>query len=383
MKKIVIAPQGFKGSLSGPRVAEAIASGLRRVLPNAELVLLPMADGGEGTVEALVNGTHGQFRRTQATGPLGDIVEAKWGVLGDGATGVIEMAAASGITLVPAGELDPLIATTYGTGEMIKAALDAGCRELIIGVGGSATNDGGAGMAQALGVKLLDGNGNELPRGGLSLARLNHIDVSGLDQRLNGLNVVVLSDVTNLLCGEKGASRIYGPQKGATPEMVRRLDCALANFAEVIERDMGIDVTTIPGGGAAGGLGAGLAAFLKARITAGVEAVSQAVGLEGHLKEASLLFTGEGRIDSQTSFGKTVAGIAGKARKAGVPVIAIAGELTGGSQELYSSGIDSALSIASGPMSLQQSMGNAQKLIEDAAERAIRLVLIGCRWPSL
>ena len=357
-------------------MAQAIAKGIKRVVADVETIMVPMADGGEGTVEALTYGSHGQIIATEVTGPLGDKIIAKWGILGDRVSAVVEMAAASGITLVPAERLNPLVATTYGTGELIRAALHAGCRKLIIGIGGSATNDGGAGMAQALGVRLLDERGKELPWGGAALARLNRIDISGLDRRLAECEVITASDVTNPLCGEQGASRVYGPQKGATEKMCQQLDKALTNYAEVIKRDLGINVMDIPGAGAAGGLGAGLIAFLGAKLISGIEIVSEVVGLADYLKEASLVFTGEGRIDTQTLFGKAVAGVAAKARAFNIPVVVIAGEVTGDYKELYQHGIDAALSTAPGPISLRKSMANAEKLIADAAERALRLILI-------
>ncbi|MFC2016216.1 glycerate kinase [Chloroflexota bacterium] len=374
--KIVIAPQSFKGSLSAQEVAQAIARGIKRVLADAETIMVPIADGGEGTVEALVHSTHGQIIATEVTGPLGEKVTAKWGILGDRVSAVVEMAAASGITLVPAEKLNPLVATAYGTGELIRAALGAGCRRLIIGIGGSATNDGGAGMAQALGVRMLDETGKELPRGGAELKRLSRIDISGLDRRLAECEVITACDVTNPLCGEQGASIVYGPQKGATDEMCQQLDEALGNYARVVKRDLGIDVMDVPGTGAAGGLGAGLVAFLGARLMPGIEIVSEAVGLADYLKEATLVFTGEGRIDTQTLFGKTVAGVAAKAKAFQIPVVAIAGELAGEYQEIYRYGIDAALSIAPGPISLKKSMANAERLIADTAERALRLILI-------
>jgi len=374
--KIVIAPQSFKGSLGAQEVAQAIARGIKRVLADAETIMVPIADGGEGTVEALVYGTHGQITATEVTGPLGEKVTAKWGILGDGVSAVVEMAAASGITLVPPGKLNPLVATTYGTGELIRAALHAGCRRLIIGIGGSATNDGGAGMAQALGARLLDEKDKELPRGGAALARLSRIDISGLERRLAECQVITACDVTNPLCGEQGASRVYGPQKGATEEMCQQLDEALTNYAGVIKRDLSINVMNIPGAGAAGGLGAGLVAFLGAKLVSGIEIVSEVVGLADHLKGAALVFTGEGRIDTQTLFGKTVAGVAAKAKSFHIPVVAIAGEVAGDYEELYQHGIDAIMSITPGPISLKKSMANAERLIADATERALRLILI-------
>ncbi len=373
--KIVVAPQSFKGSLSALEVAQAMALGIKRVLPDAETVAVPMADGGEGTVEALVDATCGQIITTDVTGPLGESITAKWGILGDGVTGIIEAAAASGITLVPPGKLNPLITTTYGTGELIWAALNAGCRKLIVGIGDTATNDGGAGMAQALGVRLLDNRGKELPWGGAALARLDRIDVSGLDHRLAECQVVAACDVTNPLCGESGASVVYGPQKGASEEMCRRLDEALSHYAGVIKADLDIEVMDLPGAGAAGGLGAGLVAFLGAELLPGTDIVIESVGLVGHLGDASLVFTGEGRIDGQTLFGKTVSGVVAKAKALRIPTVAIVGEVAAGS-DVYRGGIDAVLSIAPGPISLEQSVADAASLITDAAERAMRLILI-------
>lgn len=374
--KIVIAPQNFKGSLNAQEVAQAIARGIKRVVADAEIIMVPMADGGEGTVEALTYGSHGQIIATKVTGPLGGKVSAEWGILGDGATAVIEMAAASGITLVPVERLNPLVATTYGTGELIQAALDAGCRKLIIGIGGSATNDGGAGMAQALGVRLLDEKGEELPRGGAALAGLRRIDISGLDSRLAECEVITACDVNNPLCGEQGATRIYGPQKGATEDMCQQLDEALANYAGIIKKDLGIDVIDIPGAGAAGGLGAGLLTFLGTKMIPGIEIVSEVVRLTDYLKGASLVFTGEGKIDRQTLFGKTVAGVAARAKALCIPVIALAGEVDINSKEFSEHGISATLSITPGPISLGEAMANAEQLIADTAERALRLILI-------
>jgi len=372
----VIAPQSFKGSLSAVEVAQAMALGIKRVLPDAETVAVPMADGGEGTVEALVDATCGQIITTDVTGPLGESITAKWGILGDGVTGIIEAAAASGITLVPPGKLNPLITTTYGTGELIGAALNAGCRKLIVGIGDTATNDGGAGMAQALGVRLLDNRGKELPWGGAALARLDRIDISGLDHRLAECQIVSACDVTNPLCGESGASVVYGPQKGASEEMCRRLDEALSHYAKVIRADLDIEVKDLPGAGAAGGLGAGLVAFLGAELLPGIDIVIESVGLVDHLGDASLVFTGEGRIDGQTLCGKTVSGVVAKAKALRIPTVAIVGEVAAGS-DVYRSGIDAVLSIAPGPISLEKSVADAASLIADAAERAMRLILIG------
>lgn len=373
--KIVIAPQAFKGSLSATGVATAMALGLRRVLPNAEIIQLPLADGGEGTVETLVLATGGRRVTAIVSGPLGDPVEAEWGILGDG-TAIIETAAASGIGRLPADRLNPLLTSSYGTGQLIREALETGCTEIIVGLGGSATNDAGAGIAQALGASLLDEHGEELPRGGAALSNLRHIDVSAMDKRLASVRVVVACDVTNPLLGSNGASWIYGPQKGATTAMCRQLDDALANFAVIAARDLGLEVADIPGAGAAGGLGAGLTAFLDATLVPGVDIICDAVKLTGHLKGADLVLTGEGRLDDQTLSGKTIAGVACRAQALGIPVIAIAGQVPGDMAELYRLGISAALSIAPGPITLQEALRDAAPLIADATERAIRLVLI-------
>jgi len=373
--KIIIAPQSFKGSLSAPEAARAMALGVGRVLPDAEMVLVPMADGGEGTVEALVDATGGRMIKAEVTGPLGERVKAGWGILGDGVTAVIEMAAASGITLIPPQRLNPLVATTFGTGELIREALDTGCRKLLIGIGGSGTNDGGAGMVQALGVSLLDDRGEELPRGGAALAKLAKIDMSGLDSRLAECQIEAAYDVNNPLCGESGASMVYGPQKGATAEMARQLDSALAHYAKLIESTLGVDVMNLPGAGAAGGMGAGLAAFLGARLLPGMDIVSEAVGLEERLRGASLVLTGEGRIDGQTLFGKVVAGVAARAKALNVPVVAIVGEIAGGG-EVFGQGIDAVLSIVPGPISLERALSDGAELVSDATERALRLIMI-------
>ncbi len=377
--KIVIAPQGFKGSVSAIKVAQAIDDGVKRVVPSAITVIKPMADGGEGTAQTLVYATGGRIMATEVTDPLGGRVIAHWGFLGDKVTAVIEMAAASGLSLVPPGKLNPLLTSTYGTGELILAALSNGCRKLIIGIGDSATNDGGAGMAQALGARLLDSQMAILPSGGAALAKLAHIDVTALDSRLADCDVVVACDVTNPLCGAHGASVVYGPQKGATADMVDQLDAALGLYADVIQRDLGVEVKDIPGAGAAGGLGVGLIAFLNAKVLPGIDVVIQATGLAEDLKDADLVFTGEGKIDSQTAFGKVAIGVAKKAKTFGLPVIAIAGEIADDCHVVYRQGIDAVVSIAPGPISRSQSVAEAERLIADAAERAIRLFLCGAK----
>ncbi|MFC2025450.1 glycerate kinase [Chloroflexota bacterium] len=371
--KIVIAPQGFKGNLSARQVGQAIENGIKRVLPEAMIVIKPMADGGEGTAQALVDATDGRLMTTKATGPLGEPVIAQWGLLGDKVTAVIEMAAASGLTLVPTEKLNPLVTTTYGTGELILAALDHGCRKLVIGIGGSATNDGGAGMAQALGVQLLDSGGKAIPFGGAALTKLEHVDISTLAPRLVDCEILLACDVNNPLCGIQGASAVYGPQKGASPEIVTHLDAALSHYADVIRRDLGIDVRDDPGAGAAGGLGMGLMVFLKADVVRGIDIVIQSTGLVEELKDADLVFTAEGRIDSQTACGKAATGVAQKAKEFGLPVIALAGEVADDYQVVCQQGIDAVFSIAPGPISLSQSIAQAEHLIANVAENTMRL----------
>ena len=377
--RVVIAPDSYKGSLTAAEVAEAMAAGVRRVWPEAQLTLVPMADGGEGTVQALVDATGGRLITATVRGPLGDPVEATFGMMGDGETAVIEMAQASGLPLVPRERRNPLITTTYGTGELIRRALDEGAARLIIGIGGSATNDGGAGMAQALGVRLLDAAGQDLGPGGAELARLDRIDTSGLDPRLSAVEITVACDVDNPLTGPRGASAVFGPQKGATPEMVAQLDAALRRWAEVIRRDLGRDVENVPGAGAAGGLGAGLMALLNARLRRGVEIVVEATGLERHLTDADLCLTGEGNTDFQTAHGKTPMGVAQAARRHGVPVICISGGLGRDHRRIYDVGIDAALPIVPGPVDLDAAMASGAAYVADATERALRLVAVGMR----
>jgi glycerate kinase len=296
---IIVAPDSFKGSLTAMEAADAMTQGIREALPEAEIVAFPLADGGEGTAEALVLATSGRFVKRRVTGPMGTPVEATLGVLGDDVTGVVEMAQAAGLTLVPPAERSPLLATTYGVGELIVAALDEGCTRLIVGLGGSATNDGGAGMAQALGARLLKADGSEIGRGGAALMSLDRIDVSGVDPRIARTTIWAASDVTNPLCGPEGASAIYGPQKGATSQMVPLLDRALAHYAGVVERDLHADVREAAGAGAAGGLGAGMIAFCNAQIRSGASLVLQIMDFESYLEAADVIFTGEGKIDRQ------------------------------------------------------------------------------------
>jgi len=325
--KIILAPQSFKGSLQAYEAAESMEKGVKAADPFIETILLPLADGGAGTVKAMVTATGGQLITTEVHGPLGDRVAATWGIMGDKRSAVIEMSAASGLTLVPENKLNPMKASTYGTGELIAAAMDTGCRRIIIGLGDSATVDSGAGMAQALGIKLLDEKNQPIPPGGAGLSFLKHIDISTRHPLIAECEILCASDVTNPLYGTNGAACVYGPQKGATPDMVQQLDAALRHFSEVITAELGITIENLPGAGAAGGLGAGLAAFLGASMRRGIDLVCENIGFDTYLNTADLVLTGEGRIDYQTAFGKTAVGIARRAKKAGIPVIAICGEL--------------------------------------------------------
>jgi len=376
--KIVIAPDSFKGSLTAEEAAKGIEAGVKRIYPRAQTIKIPLADGGEGTVAALVAATGGRIRMSKVTGPLGEPVEAPWGILGDGETAVVEMAAASGLPLVPPGRRNPLLTTTYGTGELIGAALAEGCRRIIVGIGGSATNDGGAGMAQALGVGFYNEEGKEIPPGAAGLAGLARIDISTLDPRISQVEVLVACDVDNPLTGPNGAARIYGPQKGAGPKMVEELDGILHRFASLLRRDLGQDVEDIPGAGAAGGLGAGLMAFTGARLVPGVQLVLEAVKLEEILEEGvDLVITGEGAINHQTIYGKTPVGVAKLAQKYKVPVIALVGCIEPGAEVVYDAGIDALKAIVPGPMSLEEAMARAAELISAAAERAMRFLAVG------
>lgn len=365
--KIVIAPDSFKESLSALEVARAIEAGFRSVFPEACIVCVPVADGGEGTLDAMLAATAGTRLAITVRGPLGTPVTASYGISGDGTTAVIEMAAASGLMLVPSAERNPLITSSYGTGELIRAALDAGARHLILGIGGSATNDAGAGMLQALGARLVDAEGAELPPGGGALSRLARIDRSGLDPRLATCRIEVACDVDNPLTGPRGASAVFGPQKGATPAMVAQLDANLRHFADIIRRDLGAEVDGLPGAGAAGGMGAALIAFLGAALQPGVDIVTRAVDLEAQLVDADLVITGEGRIDSQTPHGKTPIGVARLAKRHGKPVIGIAGCLGKDVDVVYAHGIDAVFSTVVRPCTLAEALAEAAANVEQTA----------------
>ncbi len=369
--RIAVAPNAFRGSLTALQAVDAITGGLRRsALKDPQILPMPLADGGDGTLDILINGLGGERMTISVTGPNGLPVQAMMGLLGDGQTAMIEMARASGVELVPRPLRNPLIATTYGTGELMRAALQHGCRRFVIGIGGSATVDGAAGCMQALGARLLDKSGTEIPRGAGGLAQLAHIDTDSLKPlRDQGIDITVLCDVTNPLIGPNGAARIFGPQKGADSAMVETLEVNLTHFAEVIRRDLGIDVTTIPGGGAAGGFGAGFVAFLGAKLAPGGPTLISLLGYDRQLADVDLIITGEGKLDSQTGGGKAVQSIAEVANRAGVPVIAFAGTLEADSASLNAIGIRAAWSIVPGPCSLDEALTNgAQWLVRAATE---------------
>ena len=372
--RIVVAPDSYKGSLSALGVAQAMEHGVGKVFPDAEVCTIPIADGGEGTVEALVAATRGCLRQSEVSDPLGKRIVAQWGVLGDGQTAVIEMAAASGLPLLPAAKRNPRITTSCGTGELILAALDAGLRKIIIGIGGSASNDGGVGMARALGVCFTDSHGQELPEGGAALAELQQIRVDGIDARLLDTEIIIACDVDNPLCGLRGASAVFGPQKGATPDVVAELDSALRHFAAVARQATGRDVAERPGAGAAGGLGAGLLFFTNAQLKPGVEIVLAAVGFADLVKDAAFVVTGEGRTDFQTAFGKAPVGVAKVAKRFAVPVFCLSGSLGEGADEVLAQGIDAVLSICDKPMAIEECMAGASVLIESATARLCRII---------
>lgn len=374
--RIVAAPDSFKGSLSSAQVAEAIKRGVVRAVPDAQVTTVLVADGGEGTVDALLAAKGGRRVRAMVQDPLGRDVEAEYGILPDG-TAVIEMAAASGLPLLGAGELAPLTASTYGTGQLLKHALDEGCRTVLLGLGGSATNDGGTGAAAALGARFLDAGGKPLAPGGAALAGLASIDLSAFDKRMADVHLTLASDVTNPLCGENGAAAVYGPQKGASPEDVATLDAALGHLAGVVKTQTGTDWAALPGAGAAGGLGFGMMAFCGGALKPGIETVLDAAGMDALLADCDLLITGEGRLDGQSLQGKVLTGLAGRAQRYGVPVLAIAGSIGDGAQDAYKHGVSAVMAVPAGAAPLEDLMKNAAALVEAAAERAMRHILLG------
>lgn len=371
--KIVIAPDSFKGSLSAKKAAIAIERGIKRAFPESATDIIPMADGGEGTMECLVDATGGRFVQATVKDPLGRDIESGFGILGDGTTCVIEMAMSSGLYLIASHERNPLATTTYGFGQLIAKALDLGCRKFILGIGGSATNDGGAGMLRALGVQLLDRDGQPVGYGGGSLDAIVEIRTAELDRRIAESEFIVACDVNNPFVGSDGASAVFGPQKGATPEMVGRLERGMRHFADLIASTQGIAIHDIPGTGAAGGVSGAILAFLDGKLESGVSIISRLMNLESAVQDADLVITGEGQTDFQTAQGKAPYGVAQIARKYDVPVIILTGSIGAGIESLYERGVTAVVSIVNRPMTLGEAMSEAESLLEAAAEGIIRI----------
>ncbi|TGA94681.1 glycerate kinase family protein [Lactobacillus johnsonii] len=374
MTKYVVAPDSFKESMTAKEVCDAMEKGIKKADSAAEVIKVPMADGGEGTVNSLVDATHGQRVIVEVTGPLGNKISAYYGILGNGTTAVIEMAKASGLEIVEKKKRNPMITTTFGTGELIRDALDHNVKEIIIGLGGSSTNDGGSGMAQALGAKLLDQNNHQIPFGGGNLDKLDKIDISNLDSRLQDVKIILASDVTNPLIGKEGASRVFGLQKGATPEMVEKLENNLQHYAEIVKRDLNKDVASLSGAGAAGGLGAGLMAFTTCKIRQGVDIAIEVTKLEEKIRDADYVFTGEGGTDFQTKFGKTPYGVAKLGKKYHKPVISLAGYLGEGIDSLYSEGFTAIFGIIPGACDLSTALKNGPSNVARTTENIVRLL---------
>lgn len=374
MTKYVVAPDSFKESMTAKEVCDAMEKGIKKADSAAEVIKVPMADGGEGTVDSLVDATNGQRVIVEVTGPLGNKISAYYGILGNGTTAVIEMAKASGLEIVEKKKRNPMITTTFGTGELIRDALDHNVKEIIIGLGGSSTNDGGSGMAQALGAKLLDQNNHQISFGGGNLDKLDKIDISNLDSRLQDVKIILASDVTNPLIGKDGASRVFGSQKGATPEMVEKLENNLQHYAKIIKRDLNKDVASVSGAGAAGGLGAGLMAFTTCKMRQGVDIAIEVTKLEEKVKSADYVFTGEGGTDFQTKFGKTPYGVAKLGKKYHKPVISLAGYLGEGIDSLYSEGFTAIFGIIPGACDLSTALKNGPSNVARTTENIVRLL---------
>ena len=371
--KIVIAPDSFKESLTALEVADAIEQGFKKFYPHADYVRIPMADGGEGTVQSLVDALKGKVVEQNVTAPLGNKIQAFFGISGDNQTAVIEMAAASGLHLVSPAQRNPLKTTSFGTGELIKAALDLGVKKIILGIGGSATNDAGAGMLQALGVQFLDANNQQIGLGGENLSLISKIDLSKLDSRLQQVEILVACDVDNPLCGEKGASAVFGPQKGATPEIVQQLDRALFHFSDIVQQDLDLNIREQAGAGAAGGMGGGLLLLPNVQLKAGVQIIIDAVNLNEQIKGADLVITGEGRMDSQTVHGKTPIGVAKAAKLFNKPVIAIVGSLKDDYEVVYKHGIDAVFPIIRQLKSLDETLKLGRQNLISTAQNIARL----------
>ena len=374
MTKYVVAPDSFKESMTAKEVCDAMEKGITEADSAAEVIKVPMADGGEGTVDSLVDATQGQRVIVEVTGPLGNKISAYYGILGNGTTAVIEMAKASGLEIVEKKKRNPMITTTFGTGELIRDALDHNVKEIIIGLGGSSTNDGGSGMAQALGAKLLDQNNHQIPFGGGNLDKLDKIDISNLDSRLQDVKIILASDVTNPLIGKDGASRVFGPQKGATPEMVEKLENNLQHYAKIVKRDLNKEVALVSGAGAAGGLGAGLIAFTTCEMRRGVDLAIEVTKLEDKIRDADYVFTGEGGTDFQTKFGKTPYGVAKLGKKYHKPVISLAGYLGEGIDSLYSEGFTAIFGIIPGACDLSTALKNGPSNVARTTENIVRLL---------
>ncbi|MCT3342633.1 glycerate kinase [Lactobacillus johnsonii] len=374
MTKYVVAPDSFKESMTAKEVCDAMEKGIKKADSAAEVIKVPMADGGEGTVNSLVDATHGQRVIVEVTGPLGNKISAYYGILGNGTTAVIEMAKASGLEIVEKKKRNPMITTTFGTGELIRDALDHNVKEIIIGLGGSSTNDGGSGMAQALGAKLLDQNNHQIPFGGGNLDKLDKIDISNLDSRLQDVKIILASDVTNPLIGKEGASRVFGLQKGATPEMVEKLENNLQHYAKIVKRDLNKDVASVSGAGAAGGLGAGLMAFTTCEMRQGVDLAIEVTKLEEKIRDTDYVFTGEGGTDFQTKFGKTPYGVAKLGKKYHKPVISLAGYLGEGIDSLYSEGFTAIFGIIPGACDLSTALKNGPSNVARTTENIVRLL---------
>ncbi|MEK4300098.1 glycerate kinase [Oceanobacillus sp. FSL W8-0428] len=370
--KIIVAPDSFKGSLSAVEAANSINKGIKNAFPEAETVLIPVADGGEGTLETLVAATQGEIRKVVVIDPLGNKVEAEYGVLGDKKTCVIEMAAASGLTLISNEELSPLETTTYGTGQLIKQALDDGFTSFVVGLGGSATNDGGAGMLQALGLKISDADGNEIGYGGGALDKIDSIDTSSFDSRVKSCQFLIASDVENPLIGPNGASHIFGPQKGATPDIIEQLDKNLAHWADQVAQVTGFKLHDMPGAGAAGGIGGAFQAFFPCELERGIDVVLDYSNINQSLAGTDLVITGEGRVDGQTASGKTPLGVAQRAKTQGIPTVILAGSVSEDAGVLHNFGVVSIHSIINKPMTLEESVRNASVLLELSAEQVVR-----------
>ena len=376
IKKILLSPQEFKESLSGYEVASAMKDGILRVDPLVNIEISPVADGGDGTLKTMVDVTNGNIVEETVENPLGDQIKAEWGKLGTSQTAVIEMARASGLALLKENEKSALKTTTYGTGQLFKSALDQGIKKFILAIGGSATNDGGAGFATAIGARLLDKNNNAIYPSGENLSLIEKIDLSNLDQRIKDIEVQVACDVNNPLCGETGASAIFGPQKGASTNDIDILDRNLLHWSELIRNQMGKDVKDIPGAGAAGGLGAGLMAFVNAELALGADIVLNTLDYDKKLKDIDLVIVGEGQTDKSTQYNKSPVAVSTRAKKLGIPVICISGSLGQGYKECSKQGIDSFFSIVNKPMELEFALNNAYDLISSSTEEIYKTLIL-------